>query len=163
MLEGIPSMRRAYSRHYGWAGMAVLAGLLLPVVRSGAAAAQAMQTFGPGQVNCEALGGTQVDCLLAAGLVTPDNSNVATFSVGVLPQDEQALFRRWCVDTANECTVTVTGAHRVATTPWPTARSRSAGSPSGLSISGGPGCAQHTHASVVADCCKLAVARTHIR
>ena len=121
--------------------MALLSGLLLSVVHAGAAAAQAVQTLGPGQVNCEALGDTQVDRLLAAGLVTPDNSNVATFSVGVLPQDEQALLPRWCVDTANECTVTLTGAYRVATTPWPTARSRSAGSPSGLSISSGPGCA----------------------
>lgn len=74
-----------------------------------AVAAQVVQTFGPGEVSCEALKGTQADCLLAANRVTPDNRNVATFSVTALPPDEQALFRKWCVAIANECTVTVTG------------------------------------------------------
>jgi hypothetical protein len=74
-----------------------------------AVAAQVVQTFGPGEVSCQALTGTQVDCLLAANRMTPDNRNVATFSVTALPRDEQALFRKWCVATANECTVTVTG------------------------------------------------------
>ena len=74
-----------------------------------AVAGPALQTFGPGQVNCQALTGTQVDCLLAASRVTQGNRNVATFSVTTLPLGEQALFRKWCVAAANECTVTVTG------------------------------------------------------
>ncbi len=74
-----------------------------------AAAAQAVQTFGPGQVNCQALTGTRVDCLLGANRVTRDNRNVATFSVSALPRRDQALFRKWCLTTADECTVTVTG------------------------------------------------------
>ena len=73
------------------------------------AAAEAVQTFGPGQVNCQALSGTRVDCLLSANRMTRDNRNVATFSVMALPRGEQALFRKWCLTTADECTVTVTG------------------------------------------------------
>jgi hypothetical protein len=72
-------------------------------------AAQAVQTFGPGQVNCQAMTGTRVDCLLAATRVTAGNRNVATFGVTALPRGQQALFRKWCLSVANECTVTVTG------------------------------------------------------
>ena len=74
-----------------------------------AAAAGGIQTFGPGTVNCQALTGTHVDCLLADSRVTQDNSNVATFSIADLPRDQQALFRKWCLSAADECTVTVTG------------------------------------------------------
>ncbi len=81
----------------------------LAVQTCSAVAAPALQTFGPGQVNCQALTGTQIDCLLAASRVTTGNRNVATFSVTALPPSEQALFRRWCLAAANECTVTVTG------------------------------------------------------
>jgi hypothetical protein len=85
----------------------LLAGLAIQTHQ--AAAAEAVQTFGPGEANCQALFGTQVDCLLAANRVTQDNRNVATFSVTALPLGEQASFRKWCVAVANECTVTVTG------------------------------------------------------
>jgi hypothetical protein len=85
----------------------LLAGLALQTGQAGAA--EAVQTFGPGKVNCQALAGTQVDCLLAADRVTQGNRNVATFGVTALPRRDQALFRKWCLAAANECTVTVTG------------------------------------------------------
>jgi hypothetical protein len=85
----------------------LLAGLAVQTRR--AVAAQAVQTFGPGQVNCQALTGTRVDCLLGANRLTRDNRNVATFSVTALPRGEQGLFRQWCLAAADECTVTVTG------------------------------------------------------
>jgi hypothetical protein len=85
----------------------LLAGLVVQTHQ--AVAAKDIQTFGPGQVDCQALSGTQVDCLLAASLVIQDNRNVATFSVSALPRGEQGLFRQWCVAVANECTVTVMG------------------------------------------------------
>ena len=90
----------------------LLAGLAIQARPSGAASA--FQTFGPGQVNCQALTGTHVDCLLAASRVTQDNSNVATFSVASLPHGEQALFLKWCVPTANACIVTVKGRRATA-------------------------------------------------
>ncbi len=85
----------------------LLAGLAVRTRQS--VAAESVQTFGPGKVNCQALTGTRVDCLLAADRVTNDNRNVATFSFAALPRGEQALFRRWCVAAASGCTVTVTG------------------------------------------------------
>jgi hypothetical protein len=85
----------------------LLAGLAVQTRQ--AVAAQAVQTFGPGQVNCQALTGTRVDCLLGANRLTRDNRNVATFSVTALPRGEQGLFRQWCLAAADECTVTVTG------------------------------------------------------
>jgi hypothetical protein len=85
----------------------VVAGLAARTLQ--AVAAEAVQTFGPGKVNCQALAGTQVDCLLAANRVTQDNRNVASFSVTDLPHSAQALFRKWCLASANECEVTVTG------------------------------------------------------
>ena len=95
-----------------WGGGAVSVLLLVAglAFQSGqAVAAPAVQTFGPGQVNCQALTGTRVDCLLTASRVTRDNRNVATFSVTALPPNEQAPFSKWCLTTADECTVTVTG------------------------------------------------------
>jgi hypothetical protein len=85
----------------------LLAGLVVQSPR--VAAAEAVQTFGPGQVNCQALTGTRVDCLLAANRVKRDNRNVATFSVTALPRHEEALFRRWCLAVADDCTVTLRG------------------------------------------------------
>jgi hypothetical protein len=83
--------------------------LLAGLATRQAIAAQAIQNFGPGPVNCQALTGTQVDCLLATSRVTQDNRNVATFSVSALPPGGQALFRKWCLAVANECTVTIMG------------------------------------------------------
>ena len=57
----------------------LLAGLAVQARQ--AVAAQSVQTFGPGQVNCQALTGTRVDCLLGANRLTRDNRSVATFSV----------------------------------------------------------------------------------
>ena len=74
-----------------------------------AIAAPTVETFGPGTVNCESLGGTQFDCLLAASTITQGNGNVATFSVDLLPPGEQALFRHWCLSDSDDCTVTVMG------------------------------------------------------
>jgi hypothetical protein len=96
----------------GWDGAALAIMLLLAGLAfqsRHAAAAQAVQTFGPGQVNCQALTGTRVDCLLAASRVKRDNRNAATFSLTALPRGEQATFRKWCLTAADECTVTVTG------------------------------------------------------
>ncbi len=107
-----PAVARAAHGGVGWHAAAlcvvlVLAGLAVPLRQ--ARAAQALQTFGPGRVNCQALTGTHVDCLLATNQVTSDNSNVATFSVTALPPGEQASFRKWCLAVADECAVTVTG------------------------------------------------------
>jgi hypothetical protein len=85
----------------------LLAGLAVQTRQ--AVAAKAVQTFGPGQVNCQALTGTRVVCLLGANRLTRDNRNVATFSVTAPPRGEQALFRQWCLAAADECTVTATG------------------------------------------------------
>ncbi len=74
-----------------------------------AIASPAVQTFGPGKVDCQPLVGTQMDCLLATNMITQDNRNVATFSVDLLPPGEPALFRKWCLAAMDDCTVTLTG------------------------------------------------------
>ncbi len=85
----------------------LLAGLA--VLTCPAIASPAVQTFGPGKVNCQPLVGTQMDCLLATNMIAQDNRNVATFSVDVLPPGEPALFRKWCLAAGDDCSVTVTG------------------------------------------------------
>jgi len=74
-----------------------------------ATAAPPAETFGPGKVSCQILVGEQVDCLLSASRITRDNRNEASFSLTALPPGERALFRKWCLKPADECTVTIQG------------------------------------------------------
>jgi len=74
-----------------------------------AAAAPAVETFGPGKVSCQVLAGEQVDCLLSASRITAGSRNEASFSLTALPPGERALFRKWCLHPADECTVTIQG------------------------------------------------------
>lgn len=71
--------------------------------------APAAETFGPGRVSCQILVGEQVDCLLSASRITGGNRNEASFSLTALPPGERALFRKWCLNPADECIVTIQG------------------------------------------------------
>jgi len=82
---------------------------VLALLTRAAIASPAAETFGPGTVNCQHLMGIQVDCLLAASRITQGNRNVAAFTVETLPRGERALFRKWCLTTADDCDVTLTG------------------------------------------------------
>jgi hypothetical protein len=75
-----------------------------------ATVAPVAETFGPGKVNCQILVGDQVDCLLSASRIMGNNRNEALFSLTTLPLGERALFRKWCLHRADECTVTIQGA-----------------------------------------------------
>jgi len=50
-----------------------------------------------------------VDCLLSVSRITAGNRNEASFSLTVLPPGQRALFRKWCLHPADECTVTIQG------------------------------------------------------
>ena len=107
-----PAMRSYGVGGFALAGAAIsvvalLAGLAIPTCP--AIASPTVQTFGPGKVNCQPLIGTQMDCLLAAGRIAPDNRNVAAFGLDLLPPGDQALFRKWCLAAGDDCSVTVTG------------------------------------------------------
>lgn len=73
-----------------------------------ALASPTIQTFGPGTVSCQALAGTQMDCLLSADRITNDIS-VVSFDLGLLPHRDQALFRKLCLAATDVCTVTLSG------------------------------------------------------
>ena len=74
-----------------------------------AMAAPAVETFGPGSVDCQVVAGGQADCLLSASRVTGGNDNEASFSLTLLPASEREPFRRWCLHQDDECTVTIQG------------------------------------------------------
>lgn len=71
-------------------------------------ASPTIQTFGPGTVSCQALAGTQMDCLLSVDRITSDIS-VVSFDLGLLPHRDQALFRKSCLAATDVCTVSLTG------------------------------------------------------
>lgn len=77
-----------------------------------ALAAAAPETFGPGKVDCQRLGGGQFDCLLTSLRITQNGNNVATFSLTTLPAAEQTLFQKWCSTAADDCTVEIQGARQ---------------------------------------------------
>ena len=94
------------------AAAAVLAVILLAglaLLSWPAIASPALQTFGPGKVNCQRLAGTHMDCLLAASRITQSSGNVATFSLDLLSPGQQTLFRKWCLAASDYCTVTLKG------------------------------------------------------
>ncbi len=84
-----------------------------PAVAAPAVATPAAETFGPGEVSCQALAGGQADCLLSASRMTPGNRNEASFSLTALPPGQREQFRRWCLHAADGCIVTLQG-RRVA-------------------------------------------------
>ena len=74
-----------------------------------ALAAPPVQTYGPGDVSCQLLVGTRMDCLLAASRITHGNKNVVSFGLDALPRGEPDLFRKWCLAASDNCVVTITG------------------------------------------------------
>lgn len=68
--------------------------------------------FGPGKVACQRLGAGRFDCLLTSLRISADGSNVATFSLSILPATERAIFRKWCSTAADDCTVRLQGARQ---------------------------------------------------
>jgi len=77
-----------------------------------ALAAAAPETFGPGKVDCQRLGGGQFDCLLTSLRITQNGNNVATFNLTNLPAAEQTMFQKWCSTAADDCTVKIQGARQ---------------------------------------------------
>lgn len=90
--------------------MALFGSMALMVVP--AFAAVPLETFGPGKVDCQRLGGGKFDCLLTSLRITQHGDNVVTFSLATLPAAEQAMFQEWCSTAADDCTVKVQGARQ---------------------------------------------------
>ena len=106
-------IRLAFELQPGWATLIRLRrvlplGICLLCIAP-ATAAPAVETFGPGSVDCQVVVGDQADCLLSASRITGSNSNEASFSLAALPSGERELFRKWCLHPADECTVTIQG------------------------------------------------------
>jgi ribose 5-phosphate isomerase A len=90
--------------------MPVLLALLVCLICvTPAVAASPAETFGPGKVSCQALGGGQADCLLSASRITNGNRNETSFSLATLPPRQRAQFRKWCLHPSDECTATIQG------------------------------------------------------
>ncbi len=81
----------------------------MAVTANPALAAAASETFGPGKVNCQRLGGGEFDCLLTSLRITQGGNNVATFSLAALPAAEQTTFQEWCSSVGDDCTVKIQG------------------------------------------------------
>jgi hypothetical protein len=80
-----------------------------------AAEARALQTFGPGTVDCQPLAAMQSDCLLSASRISGNNNNEATFNITALPPGERASFGKWCGKPSDHCQVTITGTRQAPT------------------------------------------------
>lgn len=89
--------------------LSLAVGLLCANPASADAVAQPSQTFGPGKVSCQLLGKDDTDCLLSSSRITSGPGNEASFSLETLPPGARALFRKWCLQLADECTVTIQG------------------------------------------------------
>ncbi len=115
---GVRHVRRGEAMPVLLGLLALMAGL---VCAAPAMAAPRVETFGPGKVNCEALGGDHPDCLLSASRIERGNRNEVTFPLTALPLSERARFRKSCLHATEECTATIQGrrispqANRLAT------------------------------------------------